>query len=125
ARAPACRLFPYTTLFRSLRRRSVAGALLVRDDADHLAGRHRLPGRDRETGDRAGLRGAHLVLHLHRLDDADDGARLDGFTVDDCDRQHRSLHRRHDRVAPRTAAATPALGPAARELAPGLLGLED
>jgi hypothetical protein len=39
-----------------------------------------------------------LVLHLHRLDDAEDLSRFDLVAVGDFDREHRALHRADDRV---------------------------
>ena len=51
--------------------------------------------------DDAAVRRAHLVLHLHRLDDAEHLTGLDRVAVGDGDGQHRSLHRRDDRVAAR------------------------
>jgi hypothetical protein len=42
------------------------------DDADHLTRLDGLPSRDREVGDDAVAVRADLVLHLHRLDDAED-----------------------------------------------------
>ena len=56
-------------------RRLCADISLGRHDADHLAGRDRLAGGDRQLGDAAGAVRVHLVLHLHRLDDAEDLAR--------------------------------------------------
>ena len=47
----------------------------ARDDADHLTGRDRLPRSDRKLGDGSRAMCVHLVLHLHRLDDADERAR--------------------------------------------------
>ena len=56
---------------RNRRRR----ALVQPDDADGLPERHRIAGCDREAGDRSGPVCDELVLHLHRLDDADRGRR--------------------------------------------------
>ena len=56
---------------------------------------------DRELLDRARLVGGDLVLHLHRLDDADQRALLDGGSGLDGDLQHRALQRRGERVAAR------------------------
>ena len=65
-----------TYTFRMYQRTPLA--LLALDDrADRLADRDRLQRGDRELGDRSGAVGGHLVLHLHRLDDAHDLARLD------------------------------------------------
>src|SRR5215203_692327 len=47
----------------------------------------------------ARTRGCDLVLHLHRLDNADDLARLDLIAFGDLDREDGALHRRDDRVA--------------------------
>ena len=72
----------------------------------HLAGRDRLAGLDGEAPDGAGAVRVHLVLHLHRLDDADHPTGLDLVAVGDRDREDRPLHRRNDRVAAtRTGAA--------------------
>src|SRR5581483_4959003 len=51
--------------------------LLGRDLADDLTGRDRLSRLDGEVPDRAGAVRVHLVLHLHRLDDADHLTRSD------------------------------------------------
>ena len=48
----------------------------------------------------------HLVLHLHRLDDAEDLAGADILTLGDLDREDRSLHRADDRVAAGDVAAS-------------------
>jgi len=66
--------------------------------------------------------GGDLVLHLHRLHDADHLARLDLVALADLDRQHRALHRRDDRVlgAGVRTAAGPFLPPP-RELGVGRL----
>ena len=56
-----------------------------------------------------GLVRGDLVLHLHRLDDADDRALLDGGARLDRDPQHVALDRRRERVAAVAAAAAPAL----------------
>ena len=51
---------------------SAQRGLVVQDEADHLPARDRVPGCDRQAGDPPGAVGDDLVLHLHRLDDADD-----------------------------------------------------
>ena len=78
------------------------------DRADRLAGRDRLADRHREAVDRAGAVRRDLVLHLHRLDDAEHLADLDDVAVGDLHGEHRALHRaRHDlgRAAGAPAAA--------------------
>src|SRR4051812_11905783 len=51
----------------------------------------------------------HLVLHLHRLDDADDLACLDLIPLRDLDREDGALHRTDHGVLAGGAAATGAL----------------
>src|SRR5439155_11432600 len=60
----------------ALRRPRPDGALpaVGRDHADRLPDRDGLAGRDGELRDDPGAVRRHLVLHLHRLDDADHGA---------------------------------------------------
>ena len=58
------------------------------------------PAATTSSDDGAGAVGDDLVLHLHRLDDADDVARLDHVSVDHVDREHGPLHRADDGVAP-------------------------
>ena len=91
-----------------------------------LADRDRLQRGDSELRDRPGGVGGHLVLHLHRLDDADHLARRDLVALGDLHVQHGSLHRADDGAAApaRTAPATGhafgerARGTAARARAP-------
>src|SRR4051812_14584761 len=99
---------------------------ILRDDADHLSRVHGLARGDREVGDDPVAVRGDLVLHLHRLDDADDLARFDLVPVGDLDCEHRPLHRAGDGVA-RVAAmlAVLALLPAADELLVLRLGDED
>src|SRR5882762_3202961 len=66
-------------------RRFCAESSLGRHDADHLAGLDRLASCDRELADGARTVRMHLVLHLHRLDDADDLSRLDLIAFCDLD----------------------------------------
>src|SRR3981081_52883 len=47
------------------------------DDRERVAGGDRGADRDRQIGHRARLVGGDLVLHLHRLDDRDQGSLLD------------------------------------------------
>ena len=83
------------------------------------------PASDRQPGDPPGPVGDDLVLHLHRLDDADHLAGLDLFALGDLDLQHRALHRGDDRLAAGAAGSVrSALAPAARQLRPGRLRLE-
>ena len=56
---------------------------------------------DGELGDRARLVGGDLVLHLHRLDDADELALLDGLALLDDDLPHVALQRRGELVGAR------------------------
>ena len=66
-----------------------------------------------------------LVLHLHRLDEAEHLALLDRVAVGDLDLQHRPLHRADDGVAARPARpATRPLAPPPGELGPRRLRLE-
>src|SRR5207244_3866805 len=91
---------------------------LLHDHADHLPRPDGLTRRYRELGDDAVAVGADLVLHLHRLDDAEDLAGPDLASVGDADFEHGSLHRADDGVARRAVAAgrTPALATAAGKL---------
>jgi len=88
---------------------------------------HRLAGGDGQLGDAAGAVRVHLVLHLHRLDDAEDLARLDLVSLCNLDREHRALHRAHDRVVPGARGPTAALSfaTAPSQLGEGRLGTED
>src|SRR4051812_9217723 len=81
--------------------------LLGADDGDCRAGGDRLALLDGELGDDARLVGGDLVLHLHRLDDADELAFLDRLPGLDEDLPHVALKRRDERVAA-CATATPA-----------------
>src|SRR4051812_48876641 len=62
-----------------------------------------------ELLDGAGDRGGDLVLHLHRLDDADESALLDGRSLLDRDLQDRALERRDQVTGDATGAARLAL----------------
>ena len=75
------------------------------DPADHLAARDRLARCHRQLLDDAGAEGVHLVLHLHRLDDAEHAARLHLVALGDLDGEHRSLHRADDGVRAGAVAA--------------------
>src|SRR4051812_26188048 len=87
---------------------------ILRDDADHLSGIHGLARGHREVGDDPVAVRGDLVLHLHRLDDADHLARFDVVPVGDLDREHRPLHRAGHGIASVAAVlAVPALLPAA------------
>src|SRR5690242_15362939 len=102
------------------------GVLLGAHDADHLTRLHRLPLRDRELADTAGPMRMDLVLHLHRLDDADHLAGLYLVTLVDLDREDGSLHRRDDGIlSGRAGTGAPGTLPAAaRELDEAGLGPE-
>src|SRR5262249_48583110 len=80
------------------RRRAVA------DDADDLAAEHAAARRHRQLRDDARAVCGHLVLHLHRLDDADDAAGRNLVAVADPDLEHRALHRAHDPLGAAPAA---------------------
>src|SRR5262249_56921795 len=90
------------------------------DEAVALAGLDGLPGRDRQLADAAAAMRVPLVLHLHRLDDADPLPGLPLVALGALHRQHRSLHRADDGVFAGTPAGprTLALAPAAGELGP-------
>jgi hypothetical protein len=62
-----------------------------------------------------------LVLHLHRLDDADHLARDHRVALAHLDGEHRTLHRADDRIAPTGAArsSSGALSPPLSEGGPG------
>src|SRR4051812_4749418 len=89
--------------------------LLGADDRDRRAGGDRLALLDGELGDDAGLVGGDLVLHLHRLDDADELAFLDRLARLDEDLPHVALERSDERIAAGRPAAA-ARAPAARAL---------
>ena len=72
---------------------------------------------DRQLGDLARLVGGDLVLHLHRLDDADQRALLDVGALLDEHLEDVALHRRGERVAAAAAAAGLALALAASAFA--------
>src|SRR5579859_88051 len=98
--------------------------LLRRELADDLAGRDRLAGLDGEAPHDARVLGVHLVLHLHRFDDADDLARRAGVALGHGYREDGALHRRDDRVTACAASASPdPLPPPLRKRAPLGLGL--
>src|SRR5829696_146024 len=99
---------------------------MPRDDADRLAGVDGLPRGDGQLGhDAVAVRG-DLVLHLHRLDDADDLTRLDLVSVLDVDGEDGALHRARDGVAGSSAMMpVAALLPASHELLELRLGNDD
>jgi hypothetical protein len=66
-----------------------------------------------------------LVLHLHRLHDAEELTRCDDIALRDAHRKNRSLHRARHRLACAGGARARSLAPAPRELGPGRLGLDD
>jgi hypothetical protein len=72
--------------------------------------------------------GGDLVLHLHRLDDAENLALPNLVAIRDLDREHRSLHRADDGVTAVAAGVSGtvggALGVAPRELEIQRLGPE-
>ena len=70
------------------------------------------PGSDRQAAHDAVAGRGDLVLHLHRLDDADDLAGGDAVTLGDVDLEHRPLHRaghgaRAGAAQPRAPVASP------------------
>src|SRR3954454_21349385 len=80
------------------------------DDGERVAAGHGRSLGDRQLGDGARLVGGDLVLHLHRLDDADQRALLDlGARLDE-HLEDVALQRRGERVA--AARAPAARGPA-------------
>src|SRR3954469_12421676 len=79
------------------------------DDGDRGARLDRVALLDGERGDPARLVGGDLVLHLHRLDDADELALLDGLALGDEHLPHVALQRRGELVAPAATAAALAL----------------
>src|SRR4051795_4062615 len=88
-------------------RRSLTG-----DHRQRVAALDRVALGDLECGDRARLVRGDLVLHLHRLDDADQGALLDFGARLDQNLEDVALHRGGERVAAaaaRAGAPAPAL----------------
>ncbi len=77
--------------------------------------------------DRPALVGVDLVLHLHRLDDAEHLAGGDLVALGDRDREHRPLHRGDNGIPPamRAPRGMGAFAPTPCELAPRRLGLGD
>ena len=65
------------------------------------------PGSTESCGDETRAVRVHLVLHLHRLDDADHLPRLDLLAVGDAHGEDGALHRGDDRVLARAAGAAP------------------
>ena len=105
---------------RSAQRRLVTGL----DDADDVAERDLLPGRDVQLGDDAVAMRDELVLHLHRLDDADELARPHLAADLDGDREHGPLHRaRRRRRLPRRRCPCSAPGAACASWAHGGSGV--
>src|SRR5438128_10722219 len=96
-------------------------------DANHLADRDRLARGDGQLGDAAGAMRVHFILHLPRLDDAEDLARHHLVALCNLDREHSALHRTHDRIAPcaRGPAAAHSFATAPTQLGEGRLGTED
>ena len=81
------------------------------------------PGATASAGDRARPRRDDLVLHLHRLDDAEELPGRDLVAVGDLDLEHRPLHRADDgAVAAAPGARDRALTPSPCELGPGRRG---
>src|SRR6266480_3136781 len=97
--------------------------LVLGDHAHDLAGRDGLARLDGQLGDDAVAVGRDLVLHLHRLDDADHLAGANLVAVGHFDSQHGALHRRHDRVLGGSVvrAAAGSLPAAPRQLREGRL----
>src|SRR3954468_13615583 len=79
------------------------------DDGDRGAPPERGAPPDGERLDHAGLVGGDLVLHLHRLDDADELALLDGLALLDEHLPHVALQRRDELVGATAPAAALAL----------------
>src|SRR3954451_13841017 len=80
------------------------------DERDRRARRDRLALADRQALDHARLVGGDLVLHLHRLDDADDLTLLDALALLHEDLPEVALKRRDELVAqPRGAGGAAAL----------------
>src|SRR5918992_576956 len=103
------------------------GIALLANDADHLARRNRLARRHGKLGDQSGTMSRDLVLHLHRLDDAQDLARGHLVALRDLHGENGPLHRANDCVARRRVASTAAftLSPPTGELGVRRLGDED
>src|SRR3954451_19646339 len=99
-------------------KRPGSGALGALDDDERLVGVHHLAGLHEDLGNGAGPGGLDVVLHLHRLEDADRLPGLDRGALLDQDLQDRALHRRDDRVA---AAVVRAAGAHRGGLRGGLL----
>src|SRR4051794_8021711 len=86
--------------------RGLGFAATVRDDRrDRVAGLDRLPLLGGQRRDLARLVGGDLVLHLHRLDDADELALLDGVALGDQDLPHVALQRGDQLVGAAASAA--------------------
>src|SRR5437764_1301816 len=66
------------------------------DDDQHVAGAHRVTGRDADLLHGAAPLGVDVVLHLHRLEHEQRLAGLDGVTLRDEHLHDRALHRRAD-----------------------------
>ena len=94
------------------------------EHADHLAVLDGLPRADGQLGHHAVAVRGDLVLHLHRLDDAEHAAGFDDLPLLDADGEHGALHRADHRGASAGARAARALRPRAGELGPRRLGLE-
>ena len=101
------------------------GRLFAREHADDLAVRDRLARRNGKLRDRPAPVGVDLVLHLHRLDDAEHLAGGDLVALGDRHHEHRPLHRGDDGVVTARPAAhrAHAFAPAPSERAPRGLGL--
>src|SRR5262249_19219333 len=80
--------------------------LVAFDRADDLAARDLLARLDGQALDGAVAVSVHLVLHLHRLDNADDLTGLDLVPVGHTYGEDDALHRRHDGVAAARAGAS-------------------
>src|SRR2546429_25912 len=75
------------------------------DDDQHVAGAHRVTGRDADLLHGAAPLGVDVVLHLHRLEHEQRLAGLDGVALRDEHLHDRALHRRaHGAVAAGAAA---------------------
>src|SRR5207248_3909108 len=96
------------------------------DHADRLAARDGLAGRDRQLRHDACAMRVDLVLHLHRLDDAEELPRLDFVAVRDVDREDRALHRARHRVTPgRALRGLRAFAAAPGQVRPRRLAVDD
>src|SRR5919106_6254412 len=97
------------------------------DDADDLTRLDRLARGNGELCDTTGAVRAHLFLHLHRLDDAENLTGIDVVALGDLHCEHRALHRADDRIlaSPARAATTRSLATTPGQLGEGGLGPQE